>query len=104
MSSNYNTNFSHGELLVWGAQMRFVCEECKKSPGNMASTILEGHVECLKELIKIRSFVKQINLNNALYFAASYGQDKCMEVLIEVGADVNATPVSESCTPLEVVA
>ena len=81
--------------------MRIVCDECKKS-GNITFTILKGHVECLKELLKIRSIVKQINLSYLLYFAASHDQDKCMEVFIEAGAGVNVTPVGESYTPLEV--
>ena len=80
--------------------MSIVCDECKKS-GNITFTILKGHVECLKELLKIRSIVKQINLNDTLYFATCHGQHKCMEVLIETGAGVNATPIGESYNPLE---
>ena len=68
----------------------------------MASTITLNHVECLRELLKSGA---RVNLNEALYFAASHGQDKCMEVLIEAGADVNVNlKIREPDTPLQVAA
>ena len=83
------------------------CAENRRKCENTVSTTFiaaasNGQIERLKALLKSGGGVKRVDLNKALCGTAFHGQDDCLEMLIEAGADVNVNPViSETFTPLE---
>ena len=77
------------------------CSTCEtRHQGGFISAVEHGHLKCVEKLTQARVDKEDKSLENtALLKASLCGHDKCVDLLIKAGADVNSRGLL-GCTPL----